>query len=85
VPYAHGGPSRVIYLSILLSHTLLATTSVPLILMTVRRGWRGRLDRHASIGSLTLPIWIYVAATGVVIYVMLYHLDLLPIGHSSAF
>ncbi len=84
VPYSQGGASRLIYLSILLSHTLLATASVPLILLTLTRGWRGQLDRHVAIASVTLPIWIYVAVTGVVIYVMLYHLPMLPSGHSSA-
>ncbi len=47
---------------------------MPLILATVRRGWRGELPRHVSIASLTFPIWLYVAVTGVVIYLMLYHL-----------
>jgi protein SCO1/2/putative membrane protein len=84
VPFAQGGASRLIYLSILLSHTLLATASVPLILLAVTRGWRGQLERHVSIASVTLPIWIYVAVTGVVIYVMLYHLPVLQMGHPSA-
>jgi uncharacterized membrane protein YozB (DUF420 family) len=83
VPYSHGGTSRLIYLSILISHTLLATASVPLILLAVSRAWRGQLDRHVSIASVTLPIWIYVAVTGVVIYVMLYHLPVLQFGPSS--
>jgi protein SCO1/2/putative membrane protein len=83
LPYSQGGASRLIYLSILLSHTLLATASVPMILLAATRGWRGQLDRHVSIASLTLPIWIYVAVTGVVIYVMLYHLPVLPFGPTS--
>jgi protein SCO1 len=83
VPFAQGGLLRVAYLSILLSHTLLATVSVPLILVTVRRGWAGRIDRHISIASGTLPIWLYVAVTGVVIYLMLYHMPVLPIGITS--
>jgi protein SCO1/2/putative membrane protein len=83
IPYAQGAASRVIYLSILLSHTLLATASVPLILVTVIRGWRGQLDRHISIASLTLPIWVYVGVTGVVIYLMLYHLPAWPVGASA--
>ncbi len=83
MPYSQGGASRVIYLSILISHTLLATASVPLILVTVIRGWRGQLDRHVSIASITLPIWVYVAVTGVVIYLMLYHLPARQIGASA--
>jgi protein SCO1 len=82
MPFSRGGPLGVAYFSILLSHTLLATLSVPLILVTVRRAWAGRIDRHISIASLTLPIWLYVAITGVVIYVMLYHLPLLRVGAS---
>ena len=72
--FSQGGVMRVAYLSILLSHTVLATASVPLILITVRRGWRGELDRHTTIASVTFPIWLYVAVTGVVIYLLLYHL-----------
>ena len=82
MPFSRGGLLGVAYFTILLSHTLLATLSVPLILVTVRRAWAGRIDRHVSIASLTLPIWLYVAVTGVVIYVLLYHLPLLPVGAS---
>jgi putative membrane protein len=74
MPFERGVGLRAAYLSILLSHTSLATASVPLILVTVWRGWRGRLDRHVSIASMTLPIWLYVAVTGVAIYLLLYHL-----------
>jgi protein SCO1 len=84
MPFAQGGFLRVAYLSILLSHTLLATVSVPLILITVRRGWRGQLDRHVSIASVTFPIWLYVAVTGVVIYLLLYHLPVLESGARSS-
>ena len=82
MPFSRGGLLGIIYFTILLSHTLLATLSVPLILVTVRRAWAGRIDRHVSIASLTLPIWLYVAVTGVVIYVLLYHLPVLPVGAS---
>jgi protein SCO1/2/putative membrane protein len=80
MPFGQGGWIRVAYLSILLSHTLLATASVPLILITLWRGWRGRLDRHAAVASVTLPIWLYVAVTGVVVYLMLYHLPATQVG-----
>jgi uncharacterized membrane protein YozB (DUF420 family) len=82
MPFSQGGLLRVAYFTILLSHTLLATLSVPLILVTLRRAWSGRLDRHVTIASLTLPIWLYVAVTGVVIYLMLYHLPVMPSGTS---
>lgn len=84
MPFGQGGMLRVAYLSILLSHTLLATASVPLILMTLWRGWRGQLNRHVSIASVTLPIWLYVAVTGVVVYLMLYHLPIMLNGASLA-
>ncbi len=77
MPFERGGPPRVAYLSILLSHTMLAIAAVPMILTTVARAWTGRFDRHVSIASITLPIWFYVAVTGVVIYLMLYHLPAL--------
>jgi protein SCO1 len=82
MPFPQGGYLRVAYLSILLSHTLLATSSVPLILITVRRGWQGDLGRHTRIAGVTFPIWLYVAVTGVVIYLMLYHLPALGSGSS---
>jgi protein SCO1/2/putative membrane protein len=82
MPFSRGGPLGVAYFSILLSHTLLATLSVPLIYMTVRRAWAGRIDRHVAIASLTFPIWLYVGVTGVVIYAMLYHLPVLQVGAS---
>lgn len=83
MPFAQGGLVRVAYLTILLSHTLLATASVPMILTTVRRGWRGEFPGHVSIASLTFPIWLYVAVTGVVIYLMLYHLPVIEFGSRS--
>jgi uncharacterized membrane protein YozB (DUF420 family)/cytochrome oxidase Cu insertion factor (SCO1/SenC/PrrC family) len=75
--FPQGGLLRVLYLAILLSHTLLATASVPLILITVLRGWRGDLAGHTRFATITFPIWMYVAVTGVVIYLMLYHLPIL--------
>jgi uncharacterized membrane protein YozB (DUF420 family) len=78
VPFPHRGASRLVYLTILLSHTLLATFGVvPLVLITLWRALRKDFARHARIAQMTLPIWLYVSVTGVVIYWMLYHL---PIG-----
>ena len=82
MPFPHGGMLRVAYLTILVSHTVLATVSVPLILVTAFRGGRGDLARHLRIAPVTLPIWLYVAVTGVIIYLMLYHLP--PPGSASA-
>jgi uncharacterized membrane protein YozB (DUF420 family) len=68
------GWARYVYFSILLTHTLLAAVVVPLVLVTLTRGLKGRFDRHRSIARWTYPVWLYVSVTGVVIYVMLYHL-----------
>lgn len=68
------GPIRTVYLSILLSHTVLAAAVPPLAIVTLSRGLRGRFDKHRRIARWTLPIWLYVSVTGVVVYLMLHHL-----------
>lgn len=68
------GWPRTIYLSILLSHTVLAVIILPMAITTLYRALRGQFDRHRGIARWTLPLWIYVSVTGVVIYAMLYHL-----------
>ena len=68
------GWSRPVYFSILISHTILAATIVPLVIVTLTWALRGRFDRHRAIARWTYPIWLYVSVTGVVIYVMLYHI-----------
>jgi uncharacterized membrane protein YozB (DUF420 family) len=68
------GPVRWIYFSILVSHTVLAALIVPLVLVTLYRALRERFELHKRIARWTLPIWIYVSATGVIVYWMLYHL-----------
>jgi uncharacterized membrane protein YozB (DUF420 family) len=65
---------RPVYFSILLSHTVLAVAVLPLILTAVVRALRGQFDRHARVARWAWPVWMYVSVTGVVIYVMLYHL-----------
>ncbi len=72
--YSHTGIIRIIYFSILISHTLLAVVIVPLILVTFRRALRGDFQKHAAIARVTFPLWLYVSVTGVVIYWMLYQL-----------
>lgn len=67
------GFSRPLYFIILISHTLLAVTVVPFVLVTVTRALRGRFDRHRASARWTYPVWLYVSVTGVVIYFMLYH------------
>ena len=73
-PFSGQGPIRTVYFSILISHTILAATIVPLVILTVRRAWRGNFERHAHIARRTLPLWLYVSFTGVVVYWMLYRL-----------
>jgi uncharacterized membrane protein YozB (DUF420 family) len=68
------GWSRPVYFSILVSHTILAALIVPFVLVTLTRGLRGRYDKHKRSARWTYPMWLYVSVTGVVIYVMLYHL-----------
>jgi uncharacterized membrane protein YozB (DUF420 family) len=81
--HAHAGVTRFIgvgwirpvYLAILLSHTVLAAAIVPLVLVTLARGLRADFPRHARLARWTLPVWLYVSVTGVVVYVMLYRLS----------
>ncbi len=68
------GWSRPVYFTILLSHTILAASLLVLVPITLARALRQRFDRHRAIARWTLPIWMYVSVTGVVIYLMLYHL-----------
>jgi putative membrane protein len=68
------GAVRTVYLTILGTHSILAAAIVPLALVTVTRALRGRFSRHRAIARWTLPIWLYVSVTGVVVYLMLYHL-----------
>jgi len=65
---------RPLYFSILLTHTVLAITIVPLVIVTVRRAVRRDYRRHRALARWTLPLWLYVSVTGVVIYLMLYRL-----------
>src|SRR5208283_948355 len=69
----HGqGWIRPVYFALLLSHTLLAIVIVPLILVTLRRAWLERFDKHRLIARWTLPLWFYVCVTGVVVYLLVY-------------
>ena len=65
---------RPIYLTILLTHTILATAVVPLVLMTLSRAVKQRFELHKKIARWTWPIWMYVSVTGVVIYLLLYQI-----------
>ena len=71
-PFPGTGPIRTVYFVILITHVILAAAIVPLALVTLTRGLRERFDRHRAIARWTLPIWLYVSVTGVIVYLMLY-------------
>jgi uncharacterized membrane protein YozB (DUF420 family) len=72
-PYGGGGWLRTLYLSILLTHTVLAAAIVPLVGTTLYRALLAQFARHARLARFTFPLWLYVSVTGVVVYWMLYH------------
>lgn len=79
--YHHGatrfqgtGIVRPIYLTILMSHTILAVVIVPLVALTFYRAFRNDFARHRRIARITLPLWLYVSITGVIVYLMLYQI-----------
>ena len=74
VKYAGEGWMRPAYFSVLISHTVLAAAVAPMALVTVFRAWTARYDRHVAIARWTLPVWMYVSLTGILVYVMLYRL-----------
>jgi uncharacterized membrane protein YozB (DUF420 family) len=74
VKFTKQGPIRLVYFSILLTHTVLAATIVPMVVITLSRGLRARYDTHRRIARWTMPLWLYVSVTGVIVYVMLYRL-----------
>ena len=74
VHFTGRGPIRAVYFAILLTHTILAAVIVPLVLVTLTRGLKRQDARHRAIARWTMPIWLYVSVTGVVVYLMLYHL-----------
>jgi uncharacterized membrane protein YozB (DUF420 family) len=74
VHFPHTGAIRTFYLSLLTTHTILAAMVPVLAIITLRRGLAARYDKHRKIARWTLPIWLYVSVTGVVVYLMLYHL-----------
>ena len=72
VPFRGVGTVRTVYFTILISHILLAVAVPVLALRMFFLAWKGRFDAHRRLGRITLPIWLYVSVTGVVIYLMLY-------------
>jgi uncharacterized membrane protein YozB (DUF420 family) len=74
VPFRGQGPVRTVYFAILISHIILAVFVPILALRMFFLAWKGRWEAHRRLGKITMPIWLYVSVTGVVIYAMLYHL-----------
>jgi len=72
--YPGTGWDKYLYLVILMSHMVLAVVLVPLLLTALRRALAGRFDAHKRVVKYAWPIWVYVSATGVLVYLMLYHL-----------
>jgi len=73
-PFPGTGPIRYVYFSILIPHVTLAAVVLPMAIVTLRRGLRRDDDRHRRLARWTLPLWLFVSVTGVIVYVMLYHL-----------
>jgi len=71
----HGqGWIRPVYFTLLITHTVLAAVIVPMIIVTLRRAWLQRFDKHRIIARWTLPLWFYVSVTGVIVYLMVYQI-----------
>jgi len=73
VPFKGQGTVRIVYFAILISHVILAAAVPVLALRMFFLAWKQRWEAHRRLGRITLPIWLYVSVTGVVIYLMLYH------------
>jgi uncharacterized membrane protein YozB (DUF420 family) len=73
-PFPGQGPIRSVYFFVLITHIVLAAVVPPMALITLVRGLRARYDTHMRIARWTLPIWLYVSVTGVIVYIMLYQM-----------
>jgi uncharacterized membrane protein YozB (DUF420 family) len=74
VPFQKTGWIRTVYFTVLIPHVILAAAIVPLVLITVSRALSRRYDKHRRIARWTLPLWLYVSVTGVIVYLMLYQM-----------
>jgi len=74
VKFTGTGPIRTVYFSVLVTHSVLAALVPFMALATLWRGLKGRFERHRNLARWTLPIWLYVSATGVAVYWMLYRM-----------
>ena len=74
VPFKGTGWIRTLYFAVLIPHVILAAAIVPLVMITVSRALSKRFDRHRAVARWTLPLWMYVSITGVIVYLMLYQM-----------
>ena len=74
VPFKGTGWIRTVYFAVLIPHVILAAGIVPLVVITVSRGLSAKYDKHRKIARVTLPLWLYVSVTGVIVYLMLYQM-----------
>jgi putative membrane protein len=70
-PYGGQGPLRYVYFIVLITHILLSVGVIPMVLFTYLRAWRGDFSRHRALAKYTFPLWLYVAVTGVIVYLMI--------------
>lgn len=73
-PFEGRGWTRTVYFAVLIPHVILAAAMVPFIIVTALRALRGQFESHRAIARWTLPIWLYVSVTGVIVYLMLYRM-----------
>jgi uncharacterized membrane protein YozB (DUF420 family) len=74
VPFKGPAALRPVYFAILIPHVLLAMTVVPLAFVTIGRGLKNRVSEHKRLARVTLPVWLFVSVSGVVVYLMLYRM-----------
>jgi uncharacterized membrane protein YozB (DUF420 family) len=74
VPFQKTGWIRTVYFAVLIPHVILAAAIVPMVVVTVSRALSNKFDKHKKIAKITLPLWLYVSVTGVIVYVMLYQM-----------
>ena len=72
VSYMGHGFAKGVYFAVLIPHVLLAAASLPFIILTALRAMRGQFDRHVKLARFTLPLWLYVSLSGVLVYIQLY-------------
>ncbi|HPM32210.1 MAG TPA: DUF420 domain-containing protein [Chryseolinea sp.] len=70
-PYGGEGSIRYVYFFILISHILLSIAVIPMVLFTYLRAWIGEYEKHRALAKFTFPVWLYVAVTGVIVYLMI--------------